>query len=99
MNKNPFLNAVFAAAYIVIIVLVMNKFSSVSPPEDSIFAPMTMISLLVLSVAIMGFLFVYEPVRLIIENKKQEAVTFFTKTILTFACFVILFVLLLLSSF
>lgn len=92
--KNPFLNAVLAALYIVIIALCFNMFSVVlEGTEDTIFAPMTMLSLLVLSVATMGFLFVVEPLRLFLDNKKEEAIKFFLKTLGTFACFVVIFII------
>lgn len=97
--KNPFLNAVVAALYIVAVVLIINMFSTVlEGTEDTILAPMTMLSLLVLSVAIMGFLFAVEPLRLFLDNKRGEAVTFFLKTVGTFACFVIVFISLLVYS-
>jgi len=56
---------------------------------------MTMLSLFVLSAAIMGYLFLSEPLQLFLENKKQEAVTFFAKTVGIFACFVAVFTILL----
>lgn len=98
MNKNPFLNALTAAAYIVVIVLVMNVFGLLGIQDNSIIIPMTMLSLLVLSVTIMGLLFFVEPLRLYFENQKQEALTFFTKTIGYFACFVGLFVVILILT-
>ncbi len=46
---------------------------------------MGMLSLLVLSVSVMAFLFFYQPVIMLLEGKRQEAVTFFFKTVATFA--------------
>src|SRR3989344_5352184 len=91
MNKNPFINALAAAIYIVVIVLIINAMTSFSSSEDTILIPMAMLSLFVLSAAVMGFLFVFEPTRLLLENKKQESVRFFAKTVGTFALFVVLF--------
>ena len=96
MDKKPFLNASAAALYIVAIVLVINTFSRLSIPDNTILDPIVMLSLLVLSVAIMGFLFAYEPLRLYLEGQKQEAMLFFAKTVGTFACFAIFFIVVLL---
>jgi len=58
-------------------------------------APMTMLALFVLSAAIMGYLFLSPPIELLIQNRKQEAFAFFAKVVGIFACFVVLFVILL----
>ena len=89
MNKNPFFNALLAAVYIVLIVLGISSFESMGGGE-TIIIPMVMLSLLVLSVAIMGFLFVARPVQLLIENQKHQAIAFFGKTLGTFAVLVII---------
>jgi len=94
--KKPFLNALAAITYIVAIVSIISSTSSLAPKTDTILAPIVMLSLLVLSVSLMGFLFFYQPFRLYTENQKQEAVTFFLKTVGFFACFLIIFSLLLL---
>jgi len=60
--------------------------------DDTIFIPMTMLSLLVLSVATMGFLFEAQSLRLFLDNQRGEAVTFFLKTLGTCACFMVLFI-------
>ena len=88
--KKPFLFSLVAAVYIANIVLAIN-FSSSLAPKETILIPMIMLSLFVMSVAVMGFLFFYEPLQLLMDNKKREAVSFFAKMIGFFACFVILF--------
>lgn len=95
MNKNPFLNALFAALYIVLIVSIM---FNIDPDgrEETIFIPIAMLGLFVLSAAVMGYLFVYEPLRLHLDNQRKEAVAFFFKTVGTFAGFVLLFLVFLL---
>ncbi len=95
MLKNPFANALLASLYIVAVALALQSFQTLSQKPDTIFAPITMISLLVLSVSIMGLLFVYTPLKMFLENQKEEALTFFLKTIGTFACLVALSVVLL----
>ena len=91
MIKNPYLNAFMALGYIALIILVINKTSSIAAnTPDTLLAPVTMLSLFVLSAAIMGILFVYEPARLFLENQKQQALSFLLKTVGTFACFVVI---------
>lgn len=97
--KKPFLRALGAIVYIIIIVLVISSFESVLPKEDTIVAPMLAISLLVFSVAMMGFLFFYEPLKLLIDNQRKEAVSFLFKTLGFFALFIIIFTLLLFFGF
>lgn len=94
--KKPFLHALTAALYIGGIVLAASTIGgALKAKPDTIIIPMTMLSLFVLSAAVMGFLFVYEPVRLLIENKKREALVFFGKTVVFFACFVVAYTVLL----
>lgn len=94
MLRKPFFRALYAAAYIAIIVLVINSVTS-SIEKDTIIIPMIMLSLLVLSVTIMAFLFGFEPFRLYGEGKKHEALRDFTQTVAIFAAFVAVFVILL----
>jgi hypothetical protein len=84
MHKNPYLHAVAASAYIIGIVLLINSFGQLNI-EDTILAPMVMLSLLTLSAAVMGYLFVYAPLQLYLDGKKSEAVSLFFKTVVTFA--------------
>lgn len=94
--KKPFIHALAAALYIVMIVLVMRDvISFLRDKQDTIVIPMTMLALFVLSAAVMGFVFLSEPVKLFIENRKQEAVDFFAKTVGFFSLFVAVFVILL----
>ncbi len=90
--KKPFVYALSAFAYIVSLVSFVNFIanSSFFPKKDNILMPMAMLSMLVLSAAVMGFLFLSEPLMLYLDGKKKEAVTFFGKTIGFFASFVLL---------
>ena len=96
MNKNPIVNAIAAAIYIVIIVFVMQTTTSITSLERTIFMPMVMIGLFVLSSALMGYLFVFEPFKLYMDGLKQEAVNYFLKTLGFFAGIVIVFIVLVL---
>ncbi len=100
--KNPYINALVAFGYIVGLVFVMFKVVAQSQigQNTTILAPMAVLCLLVLSVALMGVLFFYEPARLFLENHKREALTFFLKTVVTFACLLaILLILVVYSSY
>jgi hypothetical protein len=91
MKKSPFTYASLAALYIVIIILGVTSTPYFFGKNETIFIPMAMLSLFVISAAIMGFLFVSEPILLYIDNKKEEAVKFFFQTVGFFACFAVIF--------
>ncbi|MBI5004485.1 hypothetical protein HZC00_05330 [Candidatus Kaiserbacteria bacterium] len=91
MTTNPFYNAVFAIAYIVVLVSVISLGATFHfAPEKSIIYPMVMLSLLVLSVALMAFLFFYQPVLMLLEGKREEAVKLFLQTVGIFAAGIVL---------
>jgi len=82
MSK-PFLNALSATAYITIVASAMFYTPKENIPE-SVIIPITMLSLFVLSAAMMGYFFVYHPLQLLIENKPKEATKFFLSTVAFF---------------
>ena len=86
MSRNPYTNALLAGLYIVFVVLLITYGPAyVRDKPDTILAPMAMLSLLVLSVALMGYLFCLQPVQMFLEGQKVEAVELFTKTLAAFA--------------
>ena len=86
MTKNPYLNALLAWLYIVSVVLLITYGPAfVREKPDTILAPMAMLSLLVFSVAFMGYTFFFQPITMYLEGQKREAVELFTKTLGTFA--------------
>ncbi len=92
MSKNPILNALAAGAYISLVASIMYYGSHVIPDTpDTIFAPIAMISLFVLSAAVMGYLFVFQPLVLYMDGQKKEAVGLFMKTVGAFALLTVLF--------
>jgi hypothetical protein len=94
--KKPFLHAFGAALYIATIVLVLQVANLLLKSQNgTILIPMAMLSMFTLSAAIMGYLFLSEPLYLLVENKKQEAIVFFFKTVGFFACFGLFFAALL----
>jgi membrane-bound metal-dependent hydrolase YbcI (DUF457 family) len=60
-------------------------------PADTILIPISLLSLLVLSVLVMGSLFLLRPVTFYLDGKKEEALRFLGATILAFAVIVFLF--------
>lgn len=85
MSK-PFLNALFASGYISILAtLIFNSPTVVTDSELGMMAPILFLSAFVFSAALMGYFFVYQPVQLLIEGKKEEAARFFVTTVVSFA--------------
>lgn len=86
MSKNPFINALAASWYISIIVtFIFNSPRFVTDNELGMMAPILFLSSFVFSAALMGYLFVYQPVQLLIEGKKEEATKLFLTTVASFA--------------
>jgi len=85
MSKNPIYNAIAALIYIVLIVLLINSVTRIDALEASLLMPILMISLFTLSAAVMGYIFCYQPLRLYLDGKKEEAVKLFLKTVGIFA--------------
>jgi hypothetical protein len=90
--KQPFLRALGAAVYIILIVLIVNGVSTFFASQEGTLAiPMTMLSLFVLSAAVMGYLFLAEPISLLVAGHKREAIIYFGQIVACFAGFVALF--------
>lgn len=95
MSKNPLINAFLAALYIVVVASVMYYGQKYGGPTDSIIAPIAMLSLFVLSAAVMGFLFLSQPAQLYLNGEKGESVGLFLKTVIAFACITAVFIIIL----
>ena len=86
MSKNPLINALSASGYIILVASVMTFVTQpLRNKPDTFFAPIIFLSVLTLSVAVMAFLFFYQPLQLFIDGKKKEAVDLFVKTVGIFA--------------
>ncbi len=86
MSKNPLVNALGASSYIYLVVTIMTFVTKpLRNKPDTFFAPIIMLSVLTLSVAVMAFLFFYQPLQLFIEGKKKAAVNLFVRTVGIFA--------------
>lgn len=82
MTKNPIINALSASAYIILVATIIHFVAQGHKDEpDTFFAPVALLSLLTLSASIMAFLFFYQPLQLLIEGKKKEAINLFVKTV------------------
>ena len=93
--KNPYLNSLYAEAYILILVAGAHVFAMPNTPDTNFFDPIVALSLFVLSAAIMGFLFLGEPLQLYPNGEKKQAVSFFMKTVLGFAVLTVIAIVLL----
>lgn len=85
MTVNPFVNALVAAGYISVIVSFLFYTERLDSSSLGIIAPITFLSLFVLSAALMGYFILYQPLRLLIEGKQSEATTLFFSTLASFA--------------
>lgn len=81
MTKNPLYNALTALVYIIAIVLGLTYMSTIQTKIDDLIMPIIMLSLLVLSVSVMVYIFGYQPLVLFLDNKRKEAVSLFLKTV------------------
>ncbi len=99
MTKNPVVNALSASAYIILVVSVMTAVTQpLKNKPDTFFAPITVLFVLTLSVAVMAFMFFYQPLLLFIEGKKKDAVNLFVKTVGIFAVITAVVLILLFSG-
>lgn len=99
MTRNPLINALSASTYIFLVVSVMNFITQpLKNKPDTFFAPITVLFVLTLSVAIMAFLFFYQPLMFFIDGKKKEAVNLFVRTVGIFAGFTFVVLILLYSG-
>ena len=98
MSKKAIINALGASVYILLVVSVMNFVTQhLKDKPDTFFAPVMVLFVLTLSVAVMAYLFFYQPLILFIDGKKKEAISLFVKTVGIFAS-ITLIILTLLSS-
>ena len=86
MTKNPILNALSALLYISGVASVMFYGTRLMGPgpDRSVIVPIAFISLFTLSAAVMGFIFLSQPVQFYLDGKKKEAVSLFLKTLASF---------------
>lgn len=90
MTTNPLLNALLASVYIGLVVGLVMLGSRFAGDPDNILMPMSMLSLLVLSVAAMAYLFFYRPVLMLLDGNRADAIQLFLWTVAWFAVFTVL---------
>jgi hypothetical protein len=91
MKLNPFINALAIVSYILLVVGIIYALQSPNTPDKGILAPLFLLSLFTLSVAVMTFLFFYQPFKLYCNNRQKEGLTYFIKTIGYLAVVVLLY--------
>ena len=80
--KKSYLHAIIAFAYIVILVTIMSL--KMDQDGNPVLTGIAVLSTLVFSAALMGYLFGSQPILMYIDGKKREAVKFFMETLITF---------------
>lgn len=94
MIKNPFLRAVGASVYIATLVLLMQYgLQDIEHQGNDVLAPITFLSLFVLSAATMGYFFVFYPLHLLIEHKPSDAAKSFLVMVAVFTGITSMFIL------
>lgn len=99
MTKNPLINALTATLYIAIITVLINYGPRAIEKTDSPLVPVAMISLFTLSAAIMGYLFLYQPLGLFLAGDKKTALNLFLKTVGVFAVVTIILFFIVFNDF
>jgi hypothetical protein len=98
MTKNPVLNALCTALYIDIVASIMFFGRPFVDPVDNVLMPITILSLLTLSAAVMAYTFFYQPILMYLEDKKVAAVKLGLQTIGAFAVITAIFLAILFIS-
>lgn len=100
INPKPYLNAIAATLYISAIGILFSNGDSLFGQQDTILAPIAMLSLFTLSAAVMGYLFLYQPLIIFLDGNKKKAVNFFLQTVAIFALItVFIFILMVIGVF
>ncbi|MCI0597755.1 hypothetical protein L0Y34_01650 [Candidatus Parcubacteria bacterium] len=85
MTRNPILNALAAALYILVVAFLFSFIELLPEPANPLGPVAGFLSLFVLSAAVTGYAIIGMPLRLFLEGEKKEAVTLFVQTLLAFA--------------
>jgi len=99
VTKNPIINAGAGVLYIVVVASVMYYGTQFSGTNDnSVLAPIAALSLFSLSAAVMGYIFLFQPLQLYFDGKKKEAVNIFLQTLGIFAAITVVILLIFFSG-
>jgi hypothetical protein len=86
MTRNPIVNALTAAAYIVLVASGLYYGPKlIGPPAESVLFPIAFLCLFVLSAAVMGLVFFMQPVQLYLDGEKKQAWALLLRTVAAFA--------------
>ena len=96
MTKDPRINAAVAALYVSAVATLMYYAPHLIGPNRSVLVPIAVLSLFVLSAAIMVYVFCLEPIKLYAAHKEAEGVQLFLRTVTYFAFITCVFFCLLL---
>ncbi len=91
MTKNPFYNASAAFLYILGVAGIIYTLTRTmnDKPDNNFLIPVCMLSLLVLSVAIMSYFIFYQPLVLLLNKNQTQALKLFTQTLVIFFIYTI----------
>ena len=82
MKWNPFLNALAASAYVILVAFFIHHISSIRhDTPDTVLDSIGFLSLFVFSAATMAFLFFYQPFIRLLDDKRAEALSYLLKTL------------------
>lgn len=84
MTTNPFINALVASAYVTLVATIIMSI----PPKVPLLAvagPVIFLSLFVFSAAVMGYLFLLQPLLMILRGETQQGIKLFLRTLGFFA--------------
>ncbi len=90
MTQNPFINAFAASLYIIGIVNFLFFLDPDHIEGPTMFVPIIMLSLFTLSAAAMSYVFLFEPLKLILAGAHERGVHLFLQTLGVFACLIAL---------
>lgn len=85
MTKNPILNAATAIAYIIAVSSFVFFVGTFEDDKIGVLAPIMALSLFTLSAAVMGYIFLSQPLQMIVGGKKKQGVDLFLRTVGSFA--------------
>jgi len=91
MTINPLINAFLASLYIVAVASFMYYVPKTVDDIEGVIVPVVVLSLFVLSAAVMGYLFLSKPAQLYADGQRGEAVRLFLNTVFVFAGITVLF--------
>lgn len=99
MTKNPFLNAIAATVYIIVVSTIMFFGGKINHGKDTFLTPIAILSLFSFSAAVMGYIFLYQPFQMYFDNKRKEALNLFLQTVASFGVITIVLLIILFSGF